>query len=481
MSEHFVLQNVLILQDEAYRLVDITVNAGVIQAIHPVGPAAEPAPNLPAAALPTVDGQHKLLLPGFVNGHTHSSQMWQRGLISPLPLELWLANLIDSSPQELEQIYWGALSTAVETLKSGGTCLTDHLTLLPGRELETVAAVVRAYRQVGIRALIAPLVQDLPLGAGLPGRLATSAYPQRAAEVVQILEAIVTQFHDPAAGISIGVGPTGFHRCSDALLKGSAELSDRYGLCRHTHLLETRMQKKLAQERYGGSAVRHLYELGFLNRQTSLAHCVWLEPTDLPLLAETGATVVHNPVSNLRLGSGIAPILDCLAAGVNVAFGCDGAASNDGQDLLETIKLGTMLHNITDPDYQHWITPRRAIQLAASGGAQGVGLADQIGKLAVGYSADFVLYNLPQTLLAHTDILQFLVYAKPAEVVERVWIGGRLLVEAGEVCTVEPEATMLFSKQERPRPPSFQTIQTLEPHYRTVALGEGSETGLEEP
>ncbi|MFM7424424.1 MAG: amidohydrolase family protein [Elainella sp.] len=464
-----MLKNVLILQDDSYTEVDIAVDEGVIQAIQPVdSPQAQSNPDLPL-----VDGQHKLLLPGFVNGHTHSTQMWQRGLIAPLPLELWLANLIDSSPQELEQIYWGALSTAVATLRSGGTCLVDHLTLLPGRELETVAAVVRAYRQVGIRALIAPLVQDLPLGAGLPGRLPTPAYPQTAAEILQTMAEIVQTFHDPQGGIQIGVGPTGFHRCSDALLVGSAELSQRYGLCRHTHLLETRMQKKLAQERYGGSAVRHLYDLGFLNRQTSLAHCVWLESADLPLLAETGATVVHNPVSNLRLGSGIAPILDCLAAGVNVAFGCDGAASNDGQDLLEAIKLGTMLHNITDPDYRHWITPRQAIQLAASGGAQGVGLADQIGKLAVGYSADFVLYNLPRSLLAQTDPIQFLVYTKPAAVVERVWVGGRLLVETGEVCTVEPEqGTLLFPPREQPQPSQFQTQSALEPHYRNVALTE---------
>jgi 5-methylthioadenosine/S-adenosylhomocysteine deaminase len=472
LSRFFLLKNVLILQDEGYQEVSILVNDGVIQAIQPVAASqVEPTPDLPI-----VDGQHKLLLPGFVNGHTHSSQMWQRGLIEPLPLELWLANLIDSSPQELEQIYWGALSTAVETLKSGGTCLTDHLTLLPGRELESVAAVVRAYRQVGIRALIAPLVQDQPLGAGLPGRLPTPPQTQTAAEVLQLIETIVQEFHDPASGISIGVGPTGFHRCSDALLTGSAELSQRYGLCRHTHLLETRMQHKLAQEKYGGSAVQHLHKLGFLNNQTSLAHCVWLEPADLPLLAETGATVVHNPVSNLRLGSGIAPILDCLAAGVNVAFGCDGAASNDGQDLLEAIKLGTMLHNITDPDYRHWITPRRAIQLAVSGGAQGVGLADQIGKLAVGYSADFVLYNLPQSLLAQTDLIQFLVYAKPAQTVERVWVKGQLLVEAGNVLTVEPEqVTQLFPKRDQAHRFQFDTIRSLESHYRKVALPESED------
>ena len=124
----------------------------------------------------------------------------------------------------------------------------------------------------------------------------------------------------------MGLGPTGFHRCSDDLLQGCMALSDRYQLCYHTHLLETKAQQRLAQERYGTSGVKHLHQLGCLQIRTSVAHGVWLDDDDMEILAATGATLVHNPVSNLRLGSGLAPILKCLQAGVNVSFGCDGAA-----------------------------------------------------------------------------------------------------------------------------------------------------------
>jgi cytosine/adenosine deaminase-related metal-dependent hydrolase len=131
------------------------------------------------------------------------------------------------------------------------------------------------------------------------------------------------------------------------------------------HLLETPAQKQLANEKYGCSAVEHLQKIGCLSPITSLAHCVWLDDSDMAIVAETGATVVHNPLSNLRLGSGIAPILKYRQAGANVSFGCDGAASSDSQDLLEAIKIGSILHNITDLDYRQWITPRQSVEMAS--------------------------------------------------------------------------------------------------------------------
>ncbi len=147
-----------------------------------------------------------------------------------------------------------------------------------------------------------------------------------------------------------------------------------------------------------------------LSDRTTLAHCVWLNDADIAILAETQSTVVHNPLSNLRLGSGIAPILKYRQAGVNVTFGCDGASSNDSQDLLEAIKMGSILHNVTDSDYQHWITPRQAVEMASLGGAKGLNLADKLGSLTVGKQADLVLYDLTNlSLLPRTDPIGLLV------------------------------------------------------------------------
>jgi 5-methylthioadenosine/S-adenosylhomocysteine deaminase len=470
---NMLIQNVQVPRGDRYETLNVQIAGSQIAAILPSQQGLD--------GTPTIDGRGKLLLPGFVNGHTHSSQIWQRGLIPPLPLELWLADLFDTAIANLEQHYLSALKVAVDTLLSGGTCIVDHAYLVPNYELETVAALAKAYAEAGIRAVIAPMIQDLPLVAGLPSGLSLphSPHPQTTSEILAMMEAIAQRYHNPEAGIYIAVGPAGFHRCSDALLEGCREISDRYNLCRHTHLLETRAQKLLAQERYGGSAVSHLQQLGFLDHRTSLAHCVWLSDSDIEILAETQATVVHNPVSNLRLGSGIAPILKCLKAGVNVAFGCDGAASNDAQNLLEAIKLGTMLHNVTDPDYREWIAPHLALEMAALGGVRGVNLAERTGKLEVGKAADLVLYNLSHpSMLPQNDPVSLLVLGNPMDVVERVWIDGKPIVEDGKVQTVDVDG-LNQELQARGKGKGrtlgaqrsqFQTIHQIEPHYRQVLL-----------
>lgn len=473
-----IIQNVFIPTEQGHTTVDVQIEADQITAIAPDLLAADsPATGSPAADLlssaEVIDGRDKLLLPGFVNAHTHSPEMWQRGAIPPLPLELWLAKLYDFTSLDLEKIYLSALGTAIETLLSGGTTVVDHLILIPDRELETIAAAVRAYREVGIRAFIGPLIHDQVLSSSVPsgGRGEEEPYFRSTQATIDLLQEAVVRFHRPEDGINIMMAPTGLQLCSDQLFEGCVGLSDRHQLCRHTHLLETRAQQILAQEKYGCSAVEHLKQLGFLGSQTSLAHCVWLDDADIALLAETGSTVVHNPLSNLRLGSGIAPILKYRRAGVNVAFGCDGSASNDSQDLLEAVKIGTILHNTTDPDYRQWITPHQAIEMASLGGAKGLNLAAQMGELAIGKKADLVLYDLTSlSLLPRTDPVGLLILGRPAQAVHSVWVDGKRVVTAGEITTVNLDmlkrALYHHSSWSDDRPST--TLEAMEPHYRSV-------------
>lgn len=461
---NFTIQNVLIAVDDAYLTVDVQIVNDKIAAI---------APDLDVIGT-AFDGRNKLLLPGFFNAHTHSSEMWQRGIMSIFPLELWLAELYDFAPLDLEKVYLSALGTAVETLLSGGTSVVDHLVLTPGLELETIATAVRAYKEVGIRAFIAPLIQDESLSAGIPSGesvLNHDPYFRSTAATLQIIEEAVKQFHRPEAGISILVAPTGIQLCTDALFTGCIELSDRYHLCRHSHLLETKAQEKLAQEKYGCTAVEHLQRIGFLGDRTSLAHCIWLNDTDITILAQTQSTVVHNPLSNLRLGSGIAPILKYLRAGVNVCFGCDGASSNDSQDLLEAIKIGSILHNITDLDYQNWITPRKSVEMASLGGAKALNIADKIGSLRVGKQADLVLYDLTNlSLLPRTDPIGLLVLGRPTNVVHSAWVNGKQIVTNGQVNTINVDNLRqeLFNRSQWETKRKSQSVEQIETHYRQV-------------
>ncbi len=461
---NFTIQNVLIAVEDGYTNVDVQIVDGIIVAI---------APRLDVVGT-AINGENKLLLPGFVNAHTHSSEMWQRGIMSAFPLELWLAELYDFAPLDPEKVYLSALGTAVETLLSGGTSVVDHLVLIPGKELETIATAVRAYKEIGIRAFVAPLIQDESLTAGIPSgetEQIHELYFRSTAVTLELIEEAVRQFHRPDEGVSILVAPTGIQLCSDALFEGCIELSDRYNLCRHSHLLETKAQEKLAQEKYGCTAVEHLKHIGYLSEVTTLAHCVWLTDADIAILAETQSTVVHNPLSNLRLGSGIAPILKYRQAGVNVTFGCDGASSNDSQDLLEAIKIGSLLHNVTNLDYQHWIKPRQAVEMASLGGAKGLNMAEQLGSLTVGKKADLVLYDLTSlSLLPRTDPIGLLVLGRPTNVVNSVWVNGKQIVAEGKVTTINVDdlRQQLFNHSQWDTQRKSQTVAQIEAHYRTV-------------
>ncbi|MDQ2096290.1 MAG: amidohydrolase [Tychonema bourrellyi B0820] len=472
----FTIQNVLIAVEGGYETADVQVADNCISAL--AKPSKRIAPNNSSSgnqgSETVIDGTNKLLLPGFVNAHTHSSEMWQRGIIPPLPLELWIAELYDFTPLDPEKVYLSALGTAVETLLSGGTTVVDHLVLIPGQELETIAAAVRAYQEIGIRAFIGPLIQDESLTAGMPAgenAIEHGAYIRSTQATLDLMESAIKQFHNPELGVNILLAPTGIQLCSDALFEGCIDLSDRENICRHAHLLETRAQKQLAQQKYGCSAVKHLQEIGYLSSKTSLAHCVWLDDSDIAIMAETKSTVVHNPLSNLRLGSGIAPILKYRQAGVNVSFGCDGAASNDSQDLLEAIKIGSILHNITDLDYRHWITPRQSVEMASLGGAKGLNVADEIGSLTVGKKADFVLYDLTSlSLLPRTDPIGLLILGRPTNAVDSVWVNGKRIVADGKVKTIDVDnlRQQLFEHSEWNSKRQSQTVSEIETHYRKV-------------
>jgi len=458
------IQHVFIPTETNYITVDVQIEADCITAI---------APDLdPVGTI--INGRDKLLLPGFINAHTHSPELWQRGLTPPQPLELWLAELYDFFTLNPEQIYWSAVGTAVETLLSGGTTVVDHLILIPGQEEETITAAVRAYQDVGIRAFVGPLIQDKSLTAGLPSGgtpVTVPPYIRSIPATLDLLATSIQQFHRPEAGINMMAAPTGAQLCSDPLLEGCVDISDRYQICRHTHLLETKAQKMLAYEMYGCSAVEHLKHLHFLGSRTSLAHSVWVEDQDISILAETQSTVVHNPLSNLRLGSGIAPLLKYRQAGVNVSFGCDGAASNDAQDLLEVIKVGSLLHNVTDMDYRQWITPRQAIAMATMGGAAGVGMADHLGSLTVGKKADLVLYDLKNlSLLPQTDPIGLLVLGRPTNVVDSAWVRGDRVVANGTPVNVDVDELRkdLFQGSQWSVNRQSPTAQQLEGHYRAV-------------
>jgi 5-methylthioadenosine/S-adenosylhomocysteine deaminase len=248
----------------------------------------------------------------------------------------------------------------------------------------------------------------------------------------------IRRWHAPMDGISIMLGPSAPHRCTDDLLETIGELGEQCDVNIHTHVDENLSQRLEANAHYGCSTVRHLSDLGLLGPRLSLAHVTWVDELDMDLLARTGTWVVHNPVSNLRLGSGIAPLTDLHNRNIGIALGTDGAASNDSQNLLEAMKLAAMLPALRER--QPSTTPvAKDIAIMATRAGGGL-LGGGHGALSVGLRGDVIAMSLDDAPFRPlNDVYRQLVYAGARSKVKHAVIGGRHVVDEGKVTTFDEQ------------------------------------------
>ena len=426
----------------------------------------------------------RIAIPGLVNAHTHSLENMLKASSPSLPLELWLvslfANAMEWSPR---LVYLSTLLGAVEMLKTGTTAVLDHLWTGAGVAAHYLDATMNAYRDAGIRASVAPSIedQDLVLDAAARHGLALPSHPfidrfslwAPIAEQVAVLEQFIATWHNTENGrLRCLAGPSGIHWCSQKLLEDCRDLADRYQTGMHLHAVETELQARIINETLGQSGIRYLDQLGILRPGTSLAHTIWLEDGDLPLLARTGTTVVHNPISNLRLGSGRFPLRDALKQGVAIALGSDGSASNDNQNMFGVLKLTGLMHNLPDIDYKKWPQAEEILAMATSGGSTALGFASEqypstapvreasivseheiypkllenastnaAGVLVPEQLADLVLIDLESdAFLPLHDPYLHLVYCEHGASVDTVLVNGEVVVERGKVTSVDEQA-----------------------------------------
>jgi cytosine/adenosine deaminase-related metal-dependent hydrolase len=309
---------------------------------------------------------------------------------------------------------------------------------------------VRAYEDAGMRAVVSAHVFDVPyhrtvpfLGDLLPPSLQETlqrAAPADGERIVDVVAACAKRWHGGARRVRFGVGPSGPQRCSDTLLQRLARVADDHDLPVYIHALEARTQAAMGRLAYGRTLIERLRDLGVLNERVTLGHTVWLTVGDIELIASAGAMTCHLPVSNLKLGSGIAPVPRLLAAGIPVALGTDGVMSNDGLNMFETLKLAALLHKVRTPEPERWLGARDALRMATAGGARSARLAN-VGAIAVGAKADLVLLDLRRAGFApRNDLLRQAVYADAGASVDMVMVDGRIVVEAGRCTTVDEAA-----------------------------------------
>jgi len=387
----------------------------------------------------------------MVNAHNHSNENWFRGMWDNLPLEPWMLfsyPALAAPSQSPEEIYLRTVFGALEQLRSGATCVVDFLYELDGFTTESLEAVVRGYRDAGLRALIALGIGDrayhetVILEEGLVSRelieQLEAERPPSWDEWQRFCREAVERFHRPDEGISIALGPSGPQRCTDEMLAGCAALADELDLVIHIHVLETRMQAVSGRRMYGKTLVEHMDAIGFLSPRVVFAHGIWLTPGDIEVVRDRGVTVAHNPASNLKLGSGLAAVPTLLAEGVNVALGTDGMSSNDGLDMFASLKLAALLHKLWGIDYEEWLGAREAWQLATLGGAQAAGDPAGLGVIEAGRRADLVLLDLESRVFTPlNDPLRQLAFGSATLAVDSVLVGGEWSVREGRTTRVD--------------------------------------------
>ena len=438
-------------RDGGCAVADVRIDGRVISAVQPELEAHD--------GEPIVDASRRLVVPGLVNAHYHSNEGFLRGSYDALPLEAWLAYaypFTNNVPYTERDLYLRTAVGAIELLASGTTTVVDFLYELPHPTLETLRPVVEAYRDVGIRTVLALSIWDLPWPDTVPLRLdlipddlrtAVSAPAPPATQWLDLCRDLIGEL-PPESAIAVGLAPSGPQRCSDDLLRDLRMLADERDLALHTHCLETRLQAYTGESGRGRTLVEHLAELGVLGSRVSLAHGIWLTASDVDLLARHEATVVHNPQANLKLGDGRAPIPQLLRAGVNVALGTDGMSTNDTRDMYEALKLAAILHRTQDPDFDHWITAATAWRMATVGGARSANWPG-IGVIEAGANADLVLLDLDDVAFTPlNEPLYHLVYSMPSHAVREAYVDGRCVLRDGRVTLVDGVA-LLAEMRER--------------------------------
>ena len=395
----------------------------------------------------------RLVLPGLVNAHVHSHEHLHRGRFDNLPMEIWQHYIRPPGGIRLgaRGAYLRTMVGILELLRTGTTCAVDDVNHYPGLDPEEIEAVFRAYEEAGMRAAVSVSMLDRRLVEGIPwveetfppGLLADLARipaPDRG----ELLE-VATEWAGRRSGsdtrVRFLVAPSAPTRCTDGFLLDLAALAERFDLPLFTHVSETRIQIPSARAFYGKrSLVEHLHDLGLLSPRLAVFHGVWLGARDIERLGAAGVSVVHSPLSNLKLGSGIAPVRGLLDAGVNVALGCDGCGSNDSLNAFVNMRLAGLLHKVTAPEPEGWVGAREAFEMATAGGARSIGLGDRLGRLAPGFLADLVLVDLTAPeYLPLNDAGRQLVYCETGANVETVIVGGEVIFEGGRPTRIDGE------------------------------------------
>jgi 5-methylthioadenosine/S-adenosylhomocysteine deaminase len=389
----------------------VAVRDGKIEAVLPASAARQRFADYEQVVLP----EH-VLIPGLVNAHTHAAMTLMRGLADDLPLMRWLEEHIwpaEKRHVSADFVRDGTLAACAEMLRGGITCFND-MYFFPDAALE-------AALEAGMRSSHGIIVIEFP-----------SAYASDAADYVRKGLEVRDRYRDEPLA-SFCLAPHAPYTVSDASFRQIATLAAELDLPVHVHVHETEHEVQRSLAEHGVRPLERLRRLNLVAPNLIAVHAVHLTAEEIALLARHGCSVAHCPSSNLKLASGFAPVAKLAAAGVNIALGTDGAASNNRLDMFEEMRLAALLAKAVAGDAQA-MPAHQALRAATLGGAQALGLGERIGSISAGKAADLTALALRGPELAPCyDVVSHLVYTAGREHVTHVWVAGELQVSEGKL------------------------------------------------
>jgi 5-methylthioadenosine/S-adenosylhomocysteine deaminase len=383
------------------------------------------------AADQQIDGTGKFIFPGFINAHAHMFQVLFRNVGVDLDLLDWLRQVVWPLTTRLtkQDVYAAARLGIVENIKSGVTCVVDN------QYPQYYEEPLRAMDTIGFRGVLACGYYE----SGVPDDVRVE--PTTA---LKRCESLIKKYDNAGSG-RLRVCPAPMHPCftSEEIMVKSKELAAKYDTYLHVHTAESERDVRILVNKTGKRDIEFLHDLGVLDNRFLAIHSVNVTQREVNLLARAGAHVVHNPVSNMYLGSGVAPIPEFMRKKVNVALGTDGPASNCNQDIIETMKFAACLQKVhlTDPSV---ISAQEVLQMATINGAKALGIEDMLGSIEVGKKGDVVIMDLfkPNTVHVH-DPVGSLVYSATSENVDTVVVDGKVLMQNRRIAFADEGAILV--------------------------------------
>ncbi|MCR5026430.1 MAG: amidohydrolase family protein [Methanobrevibacter sp.] len=369
-----------------------------------------------------IDATEKILLPGLVNTHTHLSMTLFRGLADDLSLDEWLNDNIWPVEANLNGYYCyiGALLGAVELIKSGTTTFSDMYFYMED--------VAKAIEESGIRAVLSY------------GMIDFGDEEKRKAEIEENLQ-LYKNCHNTADGrIKVFFGPHSPYTASEELLKEVRKLADENNIGIHIHVSETQKEINDVSSEKGLRPFEYLDSIGFLGPDVVCAHSVWLSDNEIEIIKEKDVKISHNPCSNMKLASGIAPVSKLLENDICVAIGTDGASSNNNLDLIEELKTASLLQKVATLDPKV-LTSDESLAMGTINGARALGLEDEIGTVEVGKKADLILIdtNSANMVPDSSNLSSNIIYSANGSNVDTTICNGQILMENRKLTTLDEQ------------------------------------------